>query len=623
MIRINQLKIPIFEVCPGGSADVDPSTGGWTKKAKEREQKLLYERAAKMLKCRVKDIRKLRILRRSTDARDKNDILFVYSLDLRLHDSVTGPTAETELQYIQGLRNRSITQETKKPFAVPKLQNHLSENDGTEAYRPVIVGSGPCGLFAAVALCESGLKPIILERGGPVEERTRKTDLFFESGKLDPDCNIQFGEGGAGTFSDGKLNTSIKDQGGFIEYVLRTFVRFGADESILYDQKPHIGTDVLVGVICSIRRYVEEAGGEYRFHSRFDGLVYDDQAGAAQLKVDAADGRKVSAVLYTDLKTGKRGRIDTRHVILATGHSARDTYEMLHADGIYMEPKAFAVGVRVQHPQELVDRALYGAERLEDKAAILGPSPYKLTHQAENGRSIYSFCMCPGGYVVISSSEEGRLCINGMSYHRRDSGTANSALIVNVTPDDYMRSDDPLSGLSFQRGLEEAAYQALDGIIPYETYGEFKADVKEPSGIWNAEENADPSWERFSPCFKGYAAAADVRGMLPGYVAEAVLDGMKAFARTIPGYDDPRAVIAGVEARTSSPVRITRTGERLAKLVSGGTAADEASAECKVLCGLYPAGEGAGYAGGITSAAVDGIRTALAIIEDMNQYNGE
>ena len=603
MIRINQLKIPIFEVCPKGAADVDQESGQWTAEAREREMKLLKQRAARMLRCQTKDIRKLRILRRSTDARDKNGILFVYSLDVRLHDSVTGPTAETELGFINSLRNRGIIQETKKPFNVPAA---ILKDDSK---RPVIIGSGPCGLFSAVTLIESGAKPVILERGGPVEERKRITDLFFEGSRLDPDCNIQFGEGGAGTFSDGKLNTSIKDQDGLIEYVLRTFVRFGADESILYDQKPHIGTDVLIGIIRNIRRFVEESGGEYRFHARFDGFEYEEK----DQNENGEDCRQITAVLYTDVRSGTRQRIECSHAILATGHSARDTYEMLYAKGISLEPKPFAVGVRVQHPQALIDRAMYGSDCLSDKVAVLGPSPYKLTHHAANDRSIYSFCMCPGGYVVNSSSEEKRLCINGMSFHRRDSRTANSALIVNVTPEDYMKENDPLSGLAFQRRLEEAAYSALDGIIPYETYGEFADGVKDPSGVWesgdtclSAGESRADLWEGFSPCFKGYAAAADVRGMLPEYVTEAVLDGMKAFGRTIPGYDDPRAVIAGVEARTSSPVRIVRTKERQAQ--TGGI----------VMEGLYPAGEGAGYAGGITSAAIDGVRTALAVIDDLD-----
>ena len=305
MIRINQLKIPIFEVCPGGSADVDQETGRWTAEAREREKKLLKQRAARMLRCQTKDIRKLRILRRSTDARDKNEILFVYSLDVRLHDSVTGPTAETELGFINSLRNRSIVQETKKPFNVP---SSVLKDDGK---RPVIIGSGPCGLFSAVTLIESGAKPVILERGGPVEERKRITDLFFEGSRLDPDCNIQFGEGGAGTFSDGKLNTSIKDQDGLIEYVLRTFVRFGADESILYDQKPHIGTDVLIGIIRNIRRFVEESGGEYRFHARFDGFEYEEK----DQNENGEDFRQITAVLYTDVRSGTRQRIECSHAI--------------------------------------------------------------------------------------------------------------------------------------------------------------------------------------------------------------------------------------------------------------------------------------------------------------------
>lgn len=606
MIRINQIKIPIFEVCPGGKTEVDPVSGNWKQETKERELSLLKSRAAKLLKCRAKDIRKLRILRRSADARDRQEILFVYSVAVRLHDSVVGPSADTEKKFIESIRNRNIQQETKLPFAAPKPDPELIKNCPVP---PVIIGTGPCGLFAGLILAEAGLKPLILERGGTVTERVKQTELFFDSGHLDPDCNIQFGEGGAGTFSDGKLNTSIKDQGGFIGYVLSTFVRFGADESILYDQKPHIGTDVLSGIILKIREHIESLGGQYLFHARFDGIEAD--------ALEQEPAKRLAAVLYTDTRTGEQKRIPCSHAVLAIGHSARDTYRVLNESGIFMEPKSFAVGIRIQHPQRLIDEALYGADRLSDKEAVLGPSPYKLTHQAVNGRSVYSFCMCPGGHVVNSSSEEGRLCINGMSYHRRDSGTANAALIVSVNPEDY-QSDavsgmEALSGTFFQQRLEEAAFQAADGVIPYETFGEFKNSETAPSGYISRR---DGFFEDFEPRFKGYAAAADVRALLPSYVNEALLDGMQAFGKTIPGYDDERAVIAGIEARTSSPVRIVRDQDRNALLTPDGQ--DAGTDQTPVLQGLYPAGEGAGYAGGITSAAVDGVRTALKVLEQLN-----
>ena len=556
MIRINQIKLPIFEVGTDS----------------KREKELLSRKAASVLKCRTKDLRKLIILKRSIDARDKNDIHFVYSVNVRLHDSVSGPSAETEQAYISSLRNKNVLQETKKPLVIPVTDPDKINSD----LRPVIIGSGPCGLFTALVLTESGFKPIILERGQNEAERRKKTELFFETGKLDPDCNIQFGEGGAGTFSDGKLNTGIKDQGGFIDYTLRTFVRFGADEHIIYDQKPHVGTDVLCDIVKNIRLYIEEHGGSYIFGARFDGIETEDN--------------ELKSVYYTDVRTGKRHSIITDTAVLAIGHSARDTYEILKELDIDMEAKAFAVGVRVQHPQELIDKALYGENRLSEKQAILGPAAYKLTHSAKNGRNVYSFCMCPGGYVVNSSSEADRLCINGMSYNKRDSGTANSALIVNVTPDDFP-SDDVLAGTEFQRELESKAYSAAGGVIPYETYKEFKNSEKSPLGI-----------SEFKSCFLGYSAAADVRAILPDYAAEAIDDGIEAFGHNIKGFDSPDTLIAGIEARSSSPVRILRNEERCSLKFDG----------------LYPAGEGAGYAGGITSAAVDGIRTALCIINRIN-----
>lgn len=548
MIRINQIKIPIFEI---GSD-------------KEREISVISKKAAALLKCRQKDIRKLQIVKKSADARDKDNILFVYSIAVRLHDSITGPSAETEGSYIARLKNKNIVQETKAPLVIPKISSSA---------QPIIIGSGPCGLFAALTLTESGFKPIILERGFDEAERRRRTELFFETGKLDPDCNIQFGEGGAGTFSDGKLNTGIKDRGGFIDYVLRSFVKFGADESIIYDQKPHVGTDVLCDIVRNIREYITAKGAAYIFGARFDGI--------------AAKDNSLTAVYYTDVKSGKRHCIDTDCAVLGIGHSARDTYEMLKETGIDMERKAFAVGVRIQHPQRLIDSSLYGEDRLSEKEEILGPAAYKLTHRAENGRNIYSFCMCPGGHVVNSSSEPERLCINGMSYNKRDSGVANSALIVNVTPEDFP-TDDVLSGIEFQRILENKAYEAASGVIPCETFREFRCHDKNPSCV-----------SEFPTEFLGYSAAADVRGILPEYVGDAVEDGIKAFAKNIKDFDNDNAVIAGIEARTSSPVRILRNDERYAPKLKG----------------LYPAGEGAGYAGGITSAAVDGIKTALAIIE--------
>ncbi len=556
MIRINQLKISIFEA-------------GTDKKA---ELKLLRSRTAALLCCRTDDIRKLRIHRRSVDARDKSDIQFVYTVDVRLHDSIVGPSAETELKFTEKLKNSNIRQLDAAPLVLPRS----APDAAADKPAPVIVGSGPCGLFAAYVLAECGRRPIILERGEAIDKRIEKTERFFQSGKLDPECNIQFGEGGAGTFSDGKLNTSVKDRGGYIDFVLSTFVRFGADPEILTDQKPHVGTDVLSVIIKNMREYIISKGGKYIFNARFD----DFEAAGGQLQ----------SISYTDTHKSVSHKLSCNELILAAGHSARDTFYMLRDKGVCLEQKPFAVGVRIQHPQELIDRALYGSDRLREKQEILGPASYKLTRKASNGRNCFSFCMCPGGYVVNSSSEEGRLCINGMSYNDRASGIANAALIVNVVPEDYEAatgSSDVLNGVEFQRRLEEAAYRLCDGIIPYENLGEFKRADAKPQGAGS-----------FEGRFLGYAAAADVRSVLPSYAGDAIADCMDGFARTIEGYNSEDAIIAGVEARTSSPVRIVRDEERQAPGIRG----------------LYPAGEGAGYAGGITSAAVDGIKTAMAIL---------
>ena len=646
MIRINQIKISIFEV---GTDN-------------EKEARILKLRAAKLLGCRTEDIRKLRLHKRSIDAREKSDIQFVYTIDVRLHDSVVGPSAETENRYVEKLKDNNIRQLTDMPLVLPvnEVRNvsevcgmktasandaeHGSDSrvsssaascntnsggkatgstaEGETASRPVVVGAGPCGLFAAYVLAECGRKPIIIERGEDVDKRTAKTERFFETGKLDPECNIQFGEGGAGTFSDGKLNTSIKDRGGYIDFVLRTFVRFGADPVILTDQKPHVGTDVLVNIVKNMRKYIISKGGEYIFNARFDDFK-------------TRDG-KLSGISYTDTHNGSSHDIECCEMVLAAGHSARDTFYMLKEKGMELEAKPFAVGVRIQHPQELIDKALYGEDRLKEKQAILGPAAYKLTRRAQNGRNCFSFCMCPGGYVVNSSSEEGRLCINGMSYNTRASGVANAALIVNVTPDDYKAatgSSDVLNGIEFQRQLEEAAYKLCDGIIPYETYGEFKhktSEMKKTAAASAPGSQATPETPTASEAptataaqtaeavtasayaqpaaicgvssyetrFLGYAAAADVRSILPEYVGDAIEDCMKGFAKVIEGYDSDDAIIAGIEARTSSPVRIVRNEDRQSTFVSG----------------IYPAGEGAGYAGGITSAAADGVKTALAIL---------
>lgn len=548
MIRINQVQISIFEKGP---------------------EKALVEKVAKMLHIPTDGFRKFRVLRRSIDARDKNDIRFSYIVEVKLRDTFTGPSRKTEQEYVDKLKNGNITVSEYIPVTIPDA---VTEGKDVNENRPVIVGAGPCGLFTALALCSAGLRPVIAERGKKAEDRKTDVDRFFETGVLDTSSNVQFGEGGAGLFSDGKLNTSVKDKESYIRFVLETFAEFGADPDILVNARPHIGTDVLFDVIKNIRSFIEEKGGTFYYQTKFTGFE--------------TENGQIKAAIFE----GAIHRIETDTVILATGHSARDTYHMLQESGVTMEKKPFAVGVRIQHPQSLIDEGFYGEEDLEEKTEILGPAAYNLSHRCKNGRSIFSFCMCPGGYVINSSSEEGGTVVNGMSYSDRDSGAANSAIIVNVDPEDF--PGDTLSGLSFQREMEEKAYALAGGLIPYESYREFKEGEEHPTGDAGC----------FTPAFCGMALPADVRSVLPGFVADAVTEGIDSFGERIRGFDGEEAVIAGVESRTSSPVRVIRNDMHETKIA-----------------GLYAAGEGAGYAGGITSAAVDGLITAIHVIE---HYNG-
>ena len=595
MIRINQIKLSIFDV----GTD------------KERELRLLKERASRLLKTDAANIRKLRVLRRSIDARDKADIKFVYTVSVKLRDSVAGGRADTEAAYIAKLHNKNMLIEDYVPVTIPKL----SEDRLKDTVRPVVVGMGPCGLFAALVLSRAGLKPIVIERGSRVDKRLDKVEDFLSGGRLDADCNIQFGEGGAGAFSDGKLVTSIKGRDNYVRFVLEEFYKHGAPEEILYEQKPHVGTDLLCNVVASIRDEIISLGGEVHFDTRLTGfelsgeppkqkdeisladerplLEAADENDGFSIKNDSPKGSRFLKAIELS-RGGKSYKMEANAVILAVGHSARDTYEKLLEQGFMMEPKPFAVGVRVQHPQELIDKALYGKDRLSEKRTILGPAAYKLTHTCEDGRGVYSFCMCPGGYVINSSSEEFRLCINGMSYHDRASDNANSAIIVSVRPEDA-EGDSPLRGMELQRRLEERAYGLLSGVIPYETYGEFREGVKDPLGI-----------SSFSNVTRGYSGAADVASILPEFVRRDIIEGMEAFGKSIRGFDSEDAIISGVEARTSAPVRILRDTDMESNIR-----------------GIYPAGEGAGYAGGITSSAVDGIKAALKLIERLDKSDGQ
>lgn len=492
------------------------------------------------------------IVRQSIDARHKEDKKFVYTVDVKI---------DGEKKLIRKVGNQNITLIEKKPYRFP--------NGGTEKllHRPVIVGSGPAGIFCAWYLARAGFQPLVIERGEEAEKRKESVDLFWKDGILDPDSNVQFGEGGAGTFSDGKLNTLVKDPIGRNHEVLKRFVQAGAGEEILYQQKPHLGTDVLIHIVQNLRHEIEAMGGSFAFRTKLTGLFYD--------------GDRLSGI-----EVNGKERIDTEICVLAIGHSARDTFFMLNENHISMEPKAFAVGVRMEHPQKMINFDLYG----EEENRYLGAGAYKVTHTAENGRGVYSFCMCPGGYVVNASTEEGRLAVNGMSYQARDGINANSALIVTVTPEDFPENG-PLGGIAFQRKIERAAYEAGNGKVPVQKFEDFQ--MNRPS----------TSLGEILPQIKGEYALANVRGILPEEVGNAIEEGVLAFGKKLPGFDRPDAVLSGVESRTSSPVRIVRDDT-----LEGS------------LHGIYPCGEGAGYAGGITSAAMDGIRVAEAIAKKFLKF---
>lgn len=515
-------------------------------------RKELEERICKALSIRTEQIASVSIVKESIDARKKPDIRLIYTVDV----SVEGISEE---KLLRRNKDRNITKSVRSRYRFP------SPGEETPKGRPVIVGMGPAGLFCGYMLAQAGYRPLLLERGEDVDQRTKTVEAFWTGGSCDPDSNVQFGEGGAGTFSDGKLNTLVRDKEGRNGQVLRILAEHGAPERILYESKPHIGTDILSQVVKSMRQQILGWGGEVRFRTRVTDLILE--------------GNRVKGVICADGE-----RIEAGQVVLAVGHSARDTFEMLLRRGIPMEAKAFAVGLRVEHPQELINLSQYGQAHPD----FLPPASYKLTAQTAENRGVYSFCMCPGGYVVNASSEPGRLAVNGMSYSKRDGRNANSAIIVSVTPADY-GANGPLSGVTFQRRLEEKAFRLANGAIPMQRYGEFAADA----GRLKREGHVPATMQ---PAVKGAFAQVDLRGLLPPSVERAFVEGMESFDRMIPGFADDAVTLLGVESRTSSPVRITR---------------DEAFlSDCD---GLYPCGEGAGYAGGITSAAMDGMKIAEAI----------
>lgn len=515
------------------------------------DKEVLKHKTARLLKIKESDIASIQILKHSIDARKKPQIFQVYSLGIKLNRLA-------EDTVVKKCKNVNV-------MISEQVEYHFPEA-GTKklSKRPVIIGMGPAGLFCGYMLALHGYRPILLERGCDVETRTKDVEEYWQGGILKADSNVQFGEGGAGTFSDGKLNTLVKDKNGRNKEVLRIFVHAGAPEEILFENKPHIGTDILKKVVVSMREEIIQNGGEVRFESKVTALKTENE--------------KVTGVVIN----GKE-EIQTNHVVLAIGHSARDTFLYLNSIHLPMESKSFAVGMRVEHPQELINEVMYGKEH----GMELPAAPYKLTAKTSMDRGVYSFCMCPGGYVVNASSEEGRIAVNGMSYSDRSSRNANSAIIVQVTPNDF-GAEGPLAGVEFQRRLEEKAFMAGNGKVPVQYYEDYVKDK---------ESEETPDYQK--PCIKGKYAYTNLRGILPEECEKAFIEGMEHFDKVIPGFAAKDAILAGIESRTSSPVRIHR---------------DE-NLQSPAIKGLYPCGEGAGYAGGITSAAMDGIYIAEKIAE--------
>lgn len=505
---------------------------------------------SKMIGVKFRDISHLKLLRRSLDAR-KGQLKYIYSAAFSLTDGVK---TKVQLQAYSPVE-----------YVFP----YKPEGSGTE--RPVVVGAGPAGLFCALVLAENGFKPILLERGDDVDTRIKRVNEFWEKGILDTESNMQFGEGGAGTFSDGKLNTGIKDAYGRMGYVLKTLVDAGAPDSILLDNKPHVGTDYLQQAVKKIRQRIIDLGGEVRFRTCVNDLVIEDNAVKG---LNCADGSEVKA----------------SQIVLALGHSSRDSFSMLHKRGLPMEAKTFAMGVRIEHSQSMINASQY-----KKNIAELPAADYKLSARTSDDRGVFSFCMCPGGFVVSSASETESCVTNGMSYYARDSKNANAAILVNVYPHDFS-GDSPLAGVELQRQLERKAFQLGGGdySLPRQRFGDFcnnsgRADNLSGNEISDTELKGSFKW-------------ADLNDLFPDYICNGLKEGIKAFGRKIKGFDNPDAILTGPETRSSSPVRILR-GDSYESDIQG----------------IYPCGEGAGYAGGIMSAAVDGIKVAEAVAARMRQ----
>ncbi len=513
----------------------------------DHDEPEVRRRVLKSLRVGEEELEGLSIERKSFDARDRRDIRVVYAIVASLRSEPRNPFPASVAIRVEARRSYE--------FPAPRA--------AAGALRPVVVGSGPAGLFCALILAENGFRPIVLERGDEVGARDAKVRAFFESGKLDPESNIQFGEGGAGTFSDGKLNTTVSDRYRRNAKVLEEFVEAGAPGEIAYINKPHIGTNYLVTVVGNIRKKIEALGGEVRFRSRVTSLVME--------------GGEIRGVVVNGAET-----IPAQAVVLALGHGARDSFESLARSGIPMESKPFAIGVRIEHPQELISRNQYGPSWLHPGLPV---ADYKLTHRSADGRGVYSFCMCPGGRVVNASSEEGGVVTNGMSDFSRGGRNANSAIVVSVAPEDFGGSG-PLAGVEFQRTWERKAFASGGGdfSLPVQLFGDFR------------EARSSPALGGIEPDIGGLWRFARLDGCLPPWAVAGIVEGILAFDRRIPGFAREDAVLSGIESRTSSPVRILRD-----------------SCCMSAVKGLFPCGEGAGYSGGIMSSAIDGIKVAEAL----------
>ncbi len=504
----------------------------------DNETEIINKLATK-LKIKPSTIKNYQINKKSLDARKKDNLHYVYEIDVNIQNE-------------NGILKK---QKSKDIFKTP-LEKYACKITGTKSMknRPVIVGSGPAGLFAAYILAEKNFKPIIIERGEKIEDRKNTVNTFWKTGKLNTESNVQFGEGGAGTFSDGKLNTLVKDKNFRMKKVFETFVQNGAPKEILYLNRPHIGTDILSNVIKNMRNKIIDMGGTFKYETKLTDLIIENNQIVA-------------------IQTNKE-KINCETLILAIGHSARDTFEMLYNNNLNMQGKPFAVGIRIQHSQKMINQSQYGISNFT--------ADYKLTTNINN-RGVYSFCMCPGGYVINASSENQKLAINGMSYHSRSSENANSALIVTVSPNDF--GNHPLDGIKFQKNLETKAYKQGNGKIPIQLLKDFNNN------------QTSTKFGNVNPIFKGDYEFANLNNILPNYISNPLKEAIKYFDTKIEGYATEDAILAAIESRTSSPVKIIRD--------------DTFQSNIK---GIYPCGEGAGYAGGITTSAMDGIKIAEAIM---------